>query len=107
MEERREKERISTRRNVRYGTTDPPGHISFITDLSARGLCIHSSKVFAPGTRLFLQIESAKGPLRAEGVVVWARKSPPHLVRHVLSGMGVRFTSIDKDALEALGCLGP
>ena len=102
MQERREKRRVSIRSNIRYGTTDPPRNVSFITNLSPTGLCIHTNKIYAPGTKLFLVLENDKGPLKAEGVVVWSRKAPPHLIRHVPSGMGIRFTRVDQELLRLI-----
>jgi len=102
VQERREKKRVSIRNNVRYGTSDPPQHISFITNLSPSGLCIRTNKIFPPGTNLFLVLEGDEGPLNAEGVVVWSRKAPPHLVRYVQSGMGIRFTRLDQGLLNLI-----
>jgi len=100
LSERRANKRVSLRDNVRYGPTEPPQHISFITNLSTTGVYIHTNRVFALGTRLFLVFETRNGRLKAEGVVVWTRKAPPHLIRHIKSGMGIKFTRADEALLD-------
>jgi len=102
VNERREHKRIPLRYNIRYGTTDPPQHVSFITDLSSTGIYIHTNRIFAPGTRLFLEVDTDKDTLKAQGLVAWSRKAPPHLIRHVKSGMGIRFTSLDQGFLDLI-----
>ncbi len=103
VDERRENKRVPIRYNIRYGTTDPPQHVSFITDLSSTGIYIHTNRIFAPGTRLFLTVETGGKTLKAEGTVVWSRKAPPHLIRHVKSGMGIKFTNLEDGFLDLIG----
>jgi len=92
--------RIAFRKNVRYGPTKPPQHTSFIINFSDTGAYIKTNRPFAPGTKLFLLISTDEGPYRAEGRVVWAKKAPPHIIRHIKSGMGIRFTSVEQGLLE-------
>ncbi|MFQ5480615.1 MAG: PilZ domain-containing protein [Thermodesulfobacteriota bacterium] len=100
MEEKRDSKRIPFRHNVHYGLTEPPQFISFITDISVTGLYIKTNKVFAPGTKLFLLIEANESLFKAEGIVVWSKKAPPHLVRHMKSGMGIKFTHVTGELME-------
>ncbi|MFQ5427799.1 MAG: PilZ domain-containing protein [Thermodesulfobacteriota bacterium] len=100
MIELRTSKRIPFRNNVRYGLTDPPQFLSFITDFSDTGIYIKTNKIFTPGTKLFLVIETGEGDFKAKGVVAWAKKAPPHLVRHMKSGMGIKFTEVDQRLVE-------
>ncbi|MBI5599343.1 MAG: PilZ domain-containing protein [Deltaproteobacteria bacterium] len=92
--------RVAFRNVVKYGTQKPPEFVSFITDLSDTGVCIKTNKVFTPGTRLYMVIELGGSVFNAEGTVVWAKKAPPGLVRHVKTGMGIRFTHADEGLLR-------
>ncbi len=100
MSDNRASKRIPFRNNVRYGHTNPPQSISFITNLSDTGLYIKTNKIFVPGTKLFLLIETGEGRFEAEGIVIWAKKAPPHLVRHIKSGMGIQFTRVASELIE-------
>jgi len=100
MEDRRQSKRIPFRFNIRYGLTESPEHSAFISDFSETGVCINTNRVFAPGTELCLVIETIEGNFRAEGLVVWARKAPPHLVRHMKNGMGIKFSRVDEGLIE-------
>ena len=93
--------RVAFRNTVYYGPTDPPEHISFITDLSETGLCIQTNRVFTPGTKIYLVIETSGRRFRAEGVVIWAKKVPPNFIQLVKNGMGIKFTRVDKELLDA------
>lgn len=100
MENRRDSWRKSLRRNIRYGRTYPPQYIAFLTDFSETGLCVKTNRVFAPGTELCLLINTDEGQFKAEGIVAWAKKAPPNLVRHMKSGMGIKFTRVDEGFIE-------
>lgn len=100
MPKRRISKRLPFRHNIRYGPTNPPQHISFITDFSDTGVCIKTNKVYRPGTKLYMVIEAGDKRFEAEGVVVWAKKAPPHLMNITKSGMGIRFTEVDRALIE-------
>ncbi|GMR04510.1 MAG: PilZ domain-containing protein [Thermodesulfobacteriota bacterium] len=100
MPKRRISKRLAFRHNIRYGPTNPPEHVSFITDLSDTGVYIKTNKVFRPGTKLYLVIETGHKSYKAEGVVVWAKKAPTHLIQHTKSGMGIKFTSVDQALVD-------
>ncbi len=93
-------QRIAFRKNIRYGPTEPPEHISFIINISDTGVYIKTNRPYPPGTKLFLLISTKEGQYRAEGIVIWAKKAPSHLIRHMHGGMGIRFTAVDKGLLE-------
>ena len=93
--------RIPFRHTVRYGPVNPPEFTSFVTNLSETGLCIKTNKIFKPGTKLYMIIELPGGVFNTEGVVIWAKASHPALVRHVRTGMGIKFTKTDPELLKA------
>ncbi|MBI5560812.1 MAG: PilZ domain-containing protein [Deltaproteobacteria bacterium] len=92
--------RIVFRYTVRYGPRKPPEFVSFVTNLSDTGLCIKTNNVFSPGTHIYMVIELPGNlSFNAEGTVMWAKKAPPGLVRHVKNGMGIKFTQVDDGLL--------
>jgi len=93
--------RIPFRYTIKYGPVNPPEFTSFVTNLSETGLCIKTNKIFKPGTTLYMIIELPGGVFNTEGVVIWAKASPPALVRHVRTGMGIKFTKTDPELLKA------
>ena len=105
MLERRKDRRIPYRGSVLYGPNEPPEFRCTLTDLSASGVQMETNRLFPPGTRLFLLLETSAGDLSAEGVVVWTNRAPPHLMRHTKGGMGVRFTRVDRpvEGLDGAG----
>ncbi|HZX35182.1 MAG TPA: PilZ domain-containing protein [Thermodesulfobacteriota bacterium] len=92
--------RVPFRTVVKYGPTDPPEHTSFVVDLSDTGVCIKTNKVFKPGTKLHLNFElDEKTTCRAVGIVQWAKTAPAELARMIKTGMGIRFTHMEKELL--------
>src|SRR3990170_4092410 len=92
--------RVIFRSVVKYGPTTPPEHTSFVVDLSDTGVCIRTNKVFKPGTKLHLNFElNEKTVYRAAGIVQWAKVAPGGLSRIVKTGMGIRFTHMEKGLL--------
>jgi Tfp pilus assembly protein PilZ len=100
MAEKRDSRRVAFRNVVRFGPNDPPAFTSFATDLSETGLCIKTNNIFRPGTKLYIIIEFEGNPFKCEGVVMWAKKAPPQLVRHVKNGMGIEFTDVDYELIK-------
>jgi len=100
MAEKRDSRRVAFRNVVRFGPKTPAEFTSFAVDLSETGVCIKTVKVFRPGTKLYITIEFDGKPFHCEGVVMWAKKAPPSLVRHVKNGMGIRFTEVDYDLIK-------
>ncbi|MFQ5353352.1 MAG: PilZ domain-containing protein [Thermodesulfobacteriota bacterium] len=100
MEERRISKRVPFRSNVRFGPAEPPQFTALITDISDTGTYIKSNRIFPAGTKLFLVIETPEGPFKAQGIVAWAKKAPPHLMRHMQSGMGISFTEVDRGLID-------
>ena len=89
--------RVPFRNTVHFGPQRPPEHTSFVTDMSESGLCVKTNKVYKPGTRLHLVIDTRERNYEAEGVVMWARKVPVRLVQVLKNGMGIKFTRVSKE----------
>lgn len=69
--------------------------LGFTGDISREGLFIKSAYVFAPGTRLNIEIGTLdNGNIRLEGVVRWAKKVPHNFSHLLKNGMGVLITKV-------------
>ncbi len=98
----RRTKRVAFRRTVHFGPSPqkPHDHIAFTTDLSEEGTHIKTNGVYKPGTRLYLVVENDDRSYEAEGVVVWAKKVTPKLVRNVKNGMGIKFTHVNPELVD-------
>jgi Tfp pilus assembly protein PilZ len=83
-----------------FGKTTPPVHKSVVQDLSDTGAGIKTNKLFNPGTRLYLAVDTLDKSYMAEGVVVWINKNPPVLLRLIKNGMGIKFTRVDRELVD-------
>ncbi len=97
----RDSERVEFRCKVKFGPDGKLDHMALVTDFSENGLCIKTSDIYKDGTELSMLIESQGKSYEAKGVVMWAKKPPPGIVRTAVKcGMGVRFTSVDRDLVD-------
>ena len=92
--EKRQK-RISKRLSVRFGP-DQLEALGFTDDLTSISLFIKTNRVFVPSTVLKIQITLPNDKkIDLTGKVVWAKKVPLNLIRHVKkSGMGIHLLKI-------------
>jgi hypothetical protein len=97
---RRKNKRVAFRATIKYGLEKPPTYTSFVTDLSGTGICIQANRIFKPDTKLYLTVFINDSSFDAEGVVRWAKKAPPGMLRISKSGMGIEFTSAVKGLLD-------
>ena len=77
---------------VRFGAQNDLTCSGVIENVSARGLYLTSTRIFPPGTSLAIEFHVDHAPHRMEGVVRWARRAPPNLIRVAPSGMGIELT---------------
>ena len=91
--------RDNKRKRLRLLVRAEPGSVrAFTYDVSPTGLFLVSGKVFKPGTRIRLELDDRSGQLAmAVGVVRWAKKVPPNLMRYSRGGMGIEFTWISPE----------
>ena len=102
MENRRGK-RYKVRLKVRYGL-ETPDTVGFLEDISSTGVRIKTNVVFKPGSTIKIEIvdEARHQILIVEGLVRWARKVPPAMVRTERCGMGIAFLKIDANMHQFL-----
>jgi Tfp pilus assembly protein PilZ len=66
------------------------------TNVSRTGIFLRTPQVLPSGARLRLEVNCAGRSFVAEGVVMRALRSAPHLQAAIPSGMGVRFLSVEE-----------
>ena len=102
---KRVEERKYKRIPVRFGPETPQFSTQAI-QISTRGLFLATnSPIYAPGSKLVVEITTPKGPHIISGVVRHSKKVPPQLVNHERPGMGVEFTSVPEEVREYLSAL--
>jgi len=103
--ERRQARRKAHRVPVRFwprGETGQPRR-GFTTDLSTGGMHVATGSVCPSTTRLRIEVGAEGVGFVVEGVVAHSRRVAPELRKLGLSGMGVRFLSVDELVSEMLG----
>lgn len=108
MPDKRNVNRCRRRITLRFGT-DKPERIAFTEDISHDGLFIKTANVLPPNTKLIvLLVLSDNTEVRLHGVVAWAKRVPPQMIRVAnKGGMGVRITHILEGEAEYLKLCGP
>lgn len=93
--ERRQDERQFRRLPVRFWVRDEgKERIGFTTNISTGGMFIGSNQVFAPGTRLRVEVLDSLNGFVVEGQVTRAVRVAPQLRAVQSSGMGIRFVPV-------------
>jgi len=91
--EKRAIKRRFRRLNAVFGESEPVYH-GFTIDISEAGIFLKSNKVFPPRTVLNVELSLPDNVVVIfQGMVIWAKLVPPHLV-HVVKkagGMGIRI----------------
>jgi hypothetical protein len=95
MTDVRDVKRHRKRLTMKFGI-DTPSRVAFTEDISLQGMCIKTTMVCIPGSRLNIELNLPDGNVaKIAGVVMWARKVPPNMIRLVKKcGMGVSITGI-------------
>jgi len=95
VDEFRDIKRHRKRLTMKFGI-DVPSRVAFTEDISRQGMCIKTSMVCPPGSRLKIELNLPDGTVaKIMAVVMWAKKVPPNMIRLVKKcGMGVRITRI-------------
>ncbi|MCK4502151.1 MAG: PilZ domain-containing protein [Desulfuromonadales bacterium] len=96
MKVEREPIRKKKRLKIRFGI-DYPKRVAFSGDISTRGIHIITGQPEPPGSKLLLEINLPDDQqVIAYGIVRWAKKVPPNLIRLAnKAGMGVRLTKFE------------
>jgi len=95
--------RSRKRLTVRFGPNQPE-YIGYSANISSSGMMIRTGRVFAPGTRLLLEVEIVPRALRLQGVVVWARAGDPRWIATGRIGMGLKFIHPPDNLMD---CISP
>jgi hypothetical protein len=102
---KRVEERKYKRIPVRFGPETPQFSIQAI-QISSRGLFLATnSPIYAPGSKVVIEISTAKGPYNVSAIVRHSKKVPPYLLNHERPGMGVEFISVPEEVKEYLSSL--
>ncbi|MEO6667490.1 MAG: PilZ domain-containing protein [Nitrospiria bacterium] len=90
--EKQQQFRRTKRIEVRFGV-ERASYLGFTVDVSATGLFLKTSTVFPPQTDLVLELTLPdQGILSLRGTVMWSKRVPPQLARHVKkAGMGIEL----------------
>ncbi len=92
--------RRSRRRLPVHFGPEGPEHIGYSGNISSSGMMIRTGRVYAPGTRLQIEIEIQKRVVRLGAVVIWARTGEVQWIAFGRVGMGVRFIDPPADLME-------
>jgi len=102
---KRTQERKFKRIPVRFGL-ETPQFSTLAIQISTRGLFLSTnSPIYAPGTKLVIEISTPKGSYTISAIVRHAKKVPPLLLNHERPGMGVEFITIPEEVREYLASL--
>ena len=93
--------RSRKRLTVRFGP-EQPEHIGYSANFSSSGMMIRTGRVFAPGTRLQLEVDVMPRSLRLQGVVVWARAGDPRWIATGRIGMGLKFIDPPANLMDVI-----
>lgn len=101
MAENRYEKRHRKRMTIKFGI-EAPCRTAFTEDISLQGIFIKTGFICPPGSRLKIDLTLPDGTeVRLTGVVKWAKKVPPNMIRLVRKcGMGVRITGLVTGAEE-------
>lgn len=81
---------------------DPAAYIGYTTNISLTGMFIATNSPVSSGSRVRIEVIDRDRGFMVEGVVAHARKSPQELARLNLSGMGIRFLTVEELVRELM-----
>ena len=97
---RREKRRFE----VRYGLGEPEFK-GYTANISPSGLMIRAIRVYAPGSRLNLEMRFNDKVFKVQAQVRWARRGNVQFLQTGRIGMGLRFLQPDEELIKAIEAL--
>jgi uncharacterized protein (TIGR02266 family) len=102
MEQRKQAAKRYRRRvEVRYGPAKPEC-VGYSGNISGSGIMIRTTRVFAPGTLLNLELKLPDKTIKLCGRVTWAREGGVQFLPTGKVGMGVRFVDPPPAELTAI-----
>lgn len=81
---------------------EPTAYIGYTTNISMTGMFIATNSPMAGGSRIRVEVVDRDRGFMVEGVVAHARKIRGDLARVSLSGMGVRFLTVEELVRELI-----
>jgi Tfp pilus assembly protein PilZ len=81
---------------------EPTPYIGYTTNISVTGMFIATNSPLAGGSRIRVEVVDRDRGFMVEGVVVHARKISADMTRISLSGMGVRFLTVEELVRELI-----
>jgi PilZ domain-containing protein len=81
---------------------DPTSYIGYTTNISMTGMFIATNSPVAGGARIRVEVVDRDRGFMVEGVVAHARKISGDMARVSLSGMGVRFLTVEELVRELI-----
>jgi Tfp pilus assembly protein PilZ len=81
---------------------DPTSYIGYTTNISVTGMFIATNSPVAGGSRIRVEVVDRDRGFVVEGVVAHARKISGDMTRVSLSGMGVRFLTVEELVRELI-----
>jgi Tfp pilus assembly protein PilZ len=81
---------------------EPTAYIGYTTNISMTGMFVATNSPVAGGTRIRVEIVDRDRGFMVEGVVAHARKIRGDMARVALSGMGVRFLTVEELVRELI-----
>ncbi|MCZ6695934.1 MAG: PilZ domain-containing protein [Acidobacteria bacterium] len=94
-------QRRCRRIEIRYGR-DQPRYVGYSRNVSESGMMVGSTRVFAPGTILMLEVKLSSATYVMEGIVIWARAGPVRWLSTGRIGMGIALINPPEDFLLTL-----
>jgi len=104
MPDNRNLKRHRKRLQIKYGANGSM-RTGFTDDVSDSGFFIRTAVVYPPNTLLRVELLSpANDVILVEGIVRWAKRVPPSLLRTAKGGMGIRIEKFfsGEDAFRAM-----
>ena len=81
---------------------DPASHLGYTTNISVTGMFIATNSPMPSGSRVRIEVVDRDRGFMVEGTVAHARKIRGELAQVSLSGMGVRFLSVEELVRELI-----
>src|SRR6476659_9100865 len=81
---------------------EPNAYLGYTTNISMTGMFIATNSPMAGGSRIRVEVVDRDRGFMVEGVVAHARKIRGDLARVTLSGMGVRFLTVEELVRELI-----
>jgi len=104
-ERRKAAMRFRKRIEVRYGPRTPE-HTGYSGNISRTGIMIRTTRVYGPGTTMYMELIFSKQTIRVSGLVTWAREGSVQLLSTGRIGMGLKFIDPPQELMALVDARG-